>query len=241
MDAAGPLSRTVEDSARVLGVIAGRDDGDPTTSRQPVPDYVAALRRDVRGLRLGVIAELTASADPEVRAAVDAAGSLLAALGATVDAASLPLLPMAGAVFMAVADAEGAGLHRPWLRDRAAQYDRGTRRRLLPAALLRAQMREALERHDVLLAPMAAPSASGRAPITSREDAARRFFTRRSYGSPASLSGTPALSLPCGFTGSGLPIGLQLIGRAFDEATMLGVAHAYEQATDWHRRRPLVA
>jgi aspartyl-tRNA(Asn)/glutamyl-tRNA(Gln) amidotransferase subunit A len=95
----------------------------------------------------------------------------------------------------------------------------------------------------VLLAPTApstaATIASMTAPIESGEGAARRFFTRRSYTTPASLAGVPALSVPCGFSTAGLPIGLQLIGRAFDEATVLRVAHAYEQSTDWRRRRPL--
>ena len=81
---------------------------------------------------------------------------------------------------------------------------------------------------------------AGRAPITSRADVGPRFFTRRCYGSPASLAGVPALSMPCGFTGSGLPIGLQVIGRPFDESTILRVAQAYEQGTDWRRRRPPV-
>ena len=260
MDAAGPLSRVVEDSALVLGIIAGRDDRDPTTSRLPVPDYLSALRRDLRGLRLGMIAELIAGAEPEVRNAVDAAAGVLVQLGAVVEAVSLPLLPAAGAVFMAVADAEGAGLHRAWLRERGGEYDRGTRRRLLTAALLpasayhqalraraliRAQVHETLQRYDLLLAPMAPTAAppidAGQAPVTSRDEAARRFFTRRSYGSPASLSGTPAISLPCGFTTAGLPLAVQLIGRRFDEATVFSVAAAYEAATEWHRRRPPTA
>ena len=257
MDAAGPLGRTVEDAALLLGVIAGRDDADPTTSRRAVPDYVAGFRRDLSGVRLGVINELVAGADPDMRSALEAAAALLRRLGAVVDSVSLPLVPMAGAVFMAIADSEGAGLHRPWLRERGAEYDRGTRRRLLTAALLpaaayhqavraraliRAQVHEALRRHDALLAPMAPTAApliaSARAPITSRDEAARRFFTRRSFGTPASLAGVPALSVPCGFTSSGLPLGLQILGRPFDEATILAVAHAYEQATDWHHRHP---
>jgi len=101
---------------------------------------------------------------------------------------------------------------------------------------------KALGRHDLLLAPTA-PSpapliASTTAPLQSGAEAARRFFTRRSYTTPASLAGVPALSVPCGFTATGLPIGLQLIARRFEEATLLRVAHAYEQATAWRHRRP---
>jgi aspartyl-tRNA(Asn)/glutamyl-tRNA(Gln) amidotransferase subunit A len=262
LDAAGPLSRSVRDCARLLSVIAGRDEREPTTSRRPVPDYASGLGTGVARLRLGLVRELTAGPEtqPEVRAAVEAAAARLGALGATVEEVALPLLPLAGAVFMALADSEGAGLHARWLRERPGDYDAGTRRRLaaaglLPAglyhqaqrarALIRRQLLDALGRHDALLAPMAhtaaPPIAAGQAPITAKADVGPRFFTRRSYASPASLAGTPALSLPCGFTASGLPIALQLIGRPFDEATILGIAHAYEQATQWRRRRPPVA
>jgi aspartyl-tRNA(Asn)/glutamyl-tRNA(Gln) amidotransferase subunit A len=259
MDAVGPLSRSVRDSALILFVIGGRDERDPTTSRRPVPDVSRTLGDGVTGLRLGVVRELTAGAETqaEVRGAVEAAAARLGALGASVKDVSLPLLPLAGAAFMALADSEGAGLHARWLRARPGDYDAGTRRRLLAAgllpaavyheaqrarALIRRQVLEALRDHDALLAPMAhtaaPPIAAGRAPITGKEDVGPRFFTRRCYGSPASLGGIPALSVPCGFTASGLPIGLQVMGRPFDEATVLKVAHAYEQATDWHRRRP---
>ena len=261
LDAAGPLSRSVMDSALVLGIIAGRDDREPTTSRRPVPDYAGALSEGISGLRLGLVRELTAGPEtqPEVRAAVEAAAVRLGALGATVEEVSLPLLPLAGAVFMALADSEGAGLHARWLRERPGDYDAGTRRRLAAAGLLpaglfhqaqrarvliRRQLLDALGRYDALLAPMAhtaaPPIAAGQAPITSKTDVGPRFFTRRSYASPASLAGTPALAVPCGFTTTGLPIALQVIGRPFDEATILTIAHAYEQATEWRRRRPPV-
>jgi Asp-tRNA(Asn)/Glu-tRNA(Gln) amidotransferase A subunit family amidase len=122
----------------------------------------------------------------------------------------------------------------------AALVHQATRAR----ALIRRQVLDALRDHDALLAPMAhtaaPPIAAGLAPITSRADVGPRFFTRRCYGSPASLAGVPALSVPCGFTGTGLPIGLQVIGRPFDETTILRVGHAYEQATDWNHRRPPV-
>jgi aspartyl-tRNA(Asn)/glutamyl-tRNA(Gln) amidotransferase subunit A len=260
-DAPGPLGRTVEDCALVLEVIAGQDPRDPLTARRAVPDYRAALIGDVRGLRVGVIGELThgGETEPEVRDAVVAATGVLRTLGADVDEVSLPLIPRAGAAFMAICDSEGAGLHLSWLRTRADEYDEGTRRRLLaasllPAALLqkaqharalvRQQIREALTRHDVLVAPTshrAAPTiATFTAPITSTKEAAARFFTRRSFTTPAALAGVPAVAVPCGFGASGLPLSLQIIGRRFEDATVLRVAHAYEQSTDWHRRRPPV-
>ena len=262
LDVPGPLARTVEDCALVLGIIAGHDPLDPLTTRRPPPDYRAALAGGVAGLRVGVIRELTSGAetDAEMRGAVLAAVAVLARLGAGVDEVSLPLLPSAGAAFMAICDSEGAARHLGWLRARPGDYDRGTRRRLLAAglipamlvqkaqqarALVRAQVLDALARFDVLVAPTShrpAPAiAAFTAPITSTGEAAARFFTRRSFTTPAALAGTPALAAPCGFSASGLPLSLQIIGRRFEDATVLRVGHAYEQATDWHRRRPPLA
>jgi len=189
--------------------------------------------------------------------AVVEAARCLERLGAVTEEISLRLVPFAGAIFMALADADGAGLHQRWLRTRPMDYDQGTRRRLLTASLipatihqraararelLRAEMREALTRHDLLLCPTAHEAApliaAGRAAITTRAEAAGRFFTRRSYVTPAALTGAPAIALPCGFTRAGLPISLQLVGRPFDEATLLRAAHAYEQQSEWWQRRP---
>ena len=259
LDAPGPLGRTVEDCALVLGIIAGHDPRDPLSGRRPTPDYRAALTGDVRGLRVGIITELTdgAGTDPEMRSAVRAAVDVLGGLGAIADDVSLPLVPSAGAAFMAICDSEGAARHLNWLRTRAGEYDQGTRRRLLSAglipatlvqkgqqarALIREQILAALSRFDVLVAPTAhrpAPAiASFTAPITSKAEAATRFFTRRSFTTPAALASVPALAVPCGFSTSGLPLSLQIIGRRHEDATVLRVGHAYEQATDWHRRRP---
>jgi aspartyl-tRNA(Asn)/glutamyl-tRNA(Gln) amidotransferase subunit A len=259
MDTPGPLGRTVEDAAWLLQAIAGHDPRDPLSSRAPVPDYARTLADGVRGLRVGIIGELTLGpeTDPEVREAVVAAARGLERLGAVTEEVSLRLVPLAGAIFMALADSDGAGVHTRWLSTRAAEYDQGTRRRLLTAglipaalqqraargrALLRAEMRAALASHDVLLCPTAhqaaPPIAAARGAITSRHEVAGRFFTRRSYVTPAALAGLPAIAVPCGFTRSGLPIGLQLIGRHFDEATVLRAAYAHEQQSGWGQRRP---
>jgi aspartyl-tRNA(Asn)/glutamyl-tRNA(Gln) amidotransferase subunit A len=259
MDAPGPITRTVEDTALLLSLIAGHDECDPLTTRRPVDDVVGALRGGVRGMRLGLVRELTfgTDTDPEVREAVVAAARVLEGLGAVVEEVSLPLVPLAGAVFMALADSAGSGIHLPWLRDRPDAYDAGTRRRLITAALvpaslqqqaeraralIRAQVLGAVGRLDLLVSPTspgpAPPIAQGRASVVSKEDVARRFFARRSYTTPYSLAGNPAISLPCGFTRAGLPVGLQLAARPFQEPRLLQAAHVYEQATEWHRKRP---
>jgi len=259
LDAPGPLGRTVEDCALVLQVIAGHDPHDALTTRRPTPDYRAALTGDVRGLRVGVISELTTGpeTDPEMRDGVLAATRVLADLGARVEDVSLPLIPRAGAAFMAICDSEGAARHLQTLRTRASDYDEGTRRRLLAAALLpaglvqkaqqaraliRAQIVDALSRHDVLVAPTSprpAPTiANYTAPITSTAQAVTHFFTRRSFPTPASMAGVPAMAVPCGFSAHGLPLSLQILGRRFDDATVLRVGDAYERATEWHHRHP---
>ncbi len=201
-----------------------------------------------------------ADTQPEVRAAVREASRGLADLGAAVEDVSLPLVPLAGAVFMALCDSEAAGRHKGWLSERAEEYDQGTRRRLVTAglipavavhraararALIREQVLEALGKFDLLLAPTSphpAPAiASHTAPVTSKEEAGARFFGRRSYTTPASLAGVPAISVPCGFTSGGLPIGLQLIGRPFAECAVLRAADAWEKAAGLASRRPPLA
>jgi aspartyl-tRNA(Asn)/glutamyl-tRNA(Gln) amidotransferase subunit A len=262
MDQIGPLTRTVEDAALVLGIIAGYDARDPLTSRSAVPDYRAGLAGGAKGLRIGVVTELVDGADThaEVRSAVREAARGLAGLGASAEDISLPLIHFAGAVFMALCDSEAAGRHKPWLATRPEEYDTGTRRRLVTAglipavsvhraararALIREQVLAALGRFDLLLAPTSphpAPAiASHTAPVTSKEDASARFFGRRSYTTPASLAGVPAISVPCGFTAAGLPIGLQLIGRPFAESTVLSAAHAWEKSAAISTRRPALA
>jgi aspartyl-tRNA(Asn)/glutamyl-tRNA(Gln) amidotransferase subunit A len=261
LDAPGPLGRTVEDCALVLQIIAGHDARDPLTTRRSPPDYRAALTEELSGLRVGLVRELThgGETDPAVRDAVVAAAGVLARLGADVEEVSLPAVPHAGAAFMALCDSEGAARHLRWLRERAGDYDEGTRRRLLAAgllpatlvhkaqqarALIRRQLLDALADHDVLLAPTShrpAPTiASFTAPLSSKAEAAARFFTRRSFTTPAALAGLPALAVPCGFSVDELPLSLQVIGRRFEDATVLRVGHAYERSTDWHRRRPPV-
>ena len=259
MDAIGPLTRTVEDAALLLAAIAGPDGTDLQMRRRPPDDPMAQLRDGVRGLRIGLVRELTHGPDtaPEARDAVVSAAEVFRTLGARVDEVSLPLVPYAGAAFMALADSEGAGMHLQWLRERGAEYDAGTRRRLLAAALLPAgayhqatraralitrQVQAAMTHLDLLLTPTqpgpAPRIATGQKAVSSKADAGGRFFTRRSYTTPFNLAAMPAISLPCGFTESGLPLGLQIAGRRYDDATVLRAAWAYEQATPWHERRP---
>jgi aspartyl-tRNA(Asn)/glutamyl-tRNA(Gln) amidotransferase subunit A len=258
MDAAAPMSKTVEDCALVLGAIAGYDPHDPFTSRRPVPDYTVQLGQPLRGIRVGIIRELHAHNDmhPEVRAAIDNALTVLREQGAEVREVSIPLIAVAGAIFVGIADTEGAGARDDLLRARADELDAATRTRLQAAALvpaklynramkarvvLRQQFMAALNQVDILVsatAPQPPPKHDAlTAPFVGADDVRARFFFRRAYTGCYALTALPAISVPGGFTTDNLPIGLQLGARPFAEGLLLQVAHAYEQATPWHTRR----
>ena len=256
MDQVGPISRTVEDAAITLGAIADKDPKDPYTWDVPVPDYRAALDGEVRGMRVGVISDLVYSdiTNAEVRDAVLKAGSVLEELGATVEEVSLPLTVHGGTLSQTLIHVESAMTYRDWVKGNLNEFGHGNRIGLLPGSnmpssyyykaqklreLTRRQIIDALDAYDVLILPTSkscAPLVEGTdTEITSKEMAAALppVMTR-----PFNLAGAPAMSVNCGFNSEGLPIGLQIGGRPFAEETVLKVAYAYEQATDWHNRKP---
>ena len=255
MDQVGPISRTVEDVAITLGAIAGNDPKDPYTSDLPVPDYRRGLDGDIKGIRVGVIKELIHSeiVDPEVRDGVIKAGSVLAELGATVDEVSLPLTIHGGTITGAIINVESAMTYRDWIRDRLHEFAHGNQIGLLlgsimPAQayykaqklreLVRRQVQEAMETYDVLILPTSkscAPKLEDEPVIDSKKMVAGMTLVMTR---PFNLANAPAISINCGFNSQGLPIGLQIGGRPFQEETVLKVAHAYEQNTPWHTMRP---
>ncbi len=257
LDTVGPMTRTVEDCAIVLSAIAGRDERDPSSSAEPVPDYLAALRDGARGARIGLAREMIEyeGLDDEVRSSVTSAVDQLAELGAEVGDVGLPISAHSGAAFLATADVDAAAFHMERLRTAPDLYDWNTRARLETAALtpsvvyLRGQRARALIRDELMGAlgdydAVAMPTAPTLAPPIAQSTGSpggyyqgRRDLGRRRYTSPAALAGLPAISVPCGFSERGLPIGLQIIGRPFAEARLLAIAHAYEQSGGWHTRR----
>ncbi|MGH7406984.1 MAG: amidase [Candidatus Methylomirabilales bacterium] len=255
-DHAGPLTRTVADAAITLQALAGFDPADPGSSRQPVPNFSRGLTAGVKGLRLGVPREFFwDEVDPEVAEAVKKATAVLAGLGASVREVSWPMAAEAKALSFLIMGAEAFSVHERWLKERPEDYGPDVRQRLaqgatilaadyLRAQRLRRRFIEGLDavfaKCDVLLTPttpVAAPGLkeaslqwlSGSETLTAALPRLTRAFN---------LTGTPALSVPCGFTTGGLPIGLQIAGRAFDEATVLRVGSAYEQASGFGGRRP---
>jgi aspartyl-tRNA(Asn)/glutamyl-tRNA(Gln) amidotransferase subunit A len=257
MDHAGPMTRSAADAALVLSAMAGYDPADLSTSVLPVPDYTAALTGTVKGLRVGVLsADFLEPAAPAVRDAVRTALRLLEQMGAVVDDVRLEGMEHVAAASGAIVASEAFAYHAPWLRRQPGDYQRDVRERLRLGAVIsgpqyvraqqfRAVVREEvnrlLARRDVLVAPStpitATPVDVTRVTIGNAQADVRGALI--SLTRPFNLSGHPACSIPCGFSSEGLPIGLQIVGRPFDEATVLRVADAYQGATDWHTRRPL--
>lgn len=259
MDTVGPISRTVTDCAHTLAAIAGHDPKDPQTWDVPVPDYAAALDGDISGLKIGVVTERTHTDanDPEVRDAVLAATETLAGLGAEVRPVSIPLIVNSAEISYAIISSDAALLNWDIIAtDRLRELDHNNQVRLLMGSVLparayqkAARLREVLRRRilaaldevDALAMPASSvpatliPQAAG---LGSKADVVAGFKGRRGFTAPFNLANLPALSINCGFTAGGLPIGLQLAGRAFEEGTLFRLAYAYEQATNWQERRP---
>jgi aspartyl-tRNA(Asn)/glutamyl-tRNA(Gln) amidotransferase subunit A len=250
LDHTGPMARSVEDSALMLQALAGHDAADPASSREPVPDYAARLRQGIGGLRVGVPRDyFFHDVKPEVAEAFEAAMATLRRLGAKVRDVRIPSI-WAAPAFMVIMLAEAFAYHARDLRERPHLYGEVLREKLMAGALLtgdeyiqaqrlrarlRADMHQALSEVDLL----ATPTTTGTAPAFSAVLDPNSPFARSNMA-PFNMAGLPALALPCGFAPSGLPISLQLAGRPFDEVTVLRAGHAYEQATEWHRRRPPV-
>ena len=258
MDTVGPISRTVEDAAITFGAIAGYDPKDPYTWKVPVPDYRSALTGDVSGLKVGVLRDRLEHelVEPEFREAVSAAISDLGELGASIEDVAIPLAKDAGALSMAIIGVEWSSLHRDAFLSDFQSFDQNNRIRfltgsLIPAqmyykaqklrAMLRDQVLDALSRVDVLVlptGPFAALPVESVPGVQSKEQALADLRGRISFTGPFNLAGVPALSVPCGFNSANLPLGLQIVGRPFEEETVLRVGHAYEQVNRWYTRRP---
>ena len=258
MDTVGPISRTVEDAAITMGAIAGQDPKDPHTWDTPVPDYRRALDGNINGMKVGLITEQIGSSlvEPETREVVLKATTVLGELGASVEEVSIPLTAQVGPITSVMLGVEPASNQREWIRDRLQDYGHDNRIMLLvgsivPAqayykaqkvrSLLRQQIHEVLGKYDVLVLPTAGKPAQrveDDPVVTSKETAGRLpYLLTRIFN----IASAPAITVPCGFSSDGLPIGLQIGGLPGAEETLLKVAHAYEQSTPWHTMRPPAA
>jgi aspartyl-tRNA(Asn)/glutamyl-tRNA(Gln) amidotransferase subunit A len=256
LDTVGPLARTVEDCALLLGLMAGPDPEDPTASLAPVPDYMAATTASIKGLKIGVPASFYVDdLDADVARALDETIAVLKREGADIVKVELPDQRQLSAACQIVLATEAAAYHKRWLIERPQDYGPQVLMRLqnglaIPAVLYLEAMRwrgPALAAHiaatsdvDAVLAPVApvaaptiAESDVGNSPNAEALIQRLTRFTR-----PINYLGLPSLSIPSAFNARGLPIGMQLVGRSFDEATLLTIGAAFQRATDFHERVP---
>jgi aspartyl-tRNA(Asn)/glutamyl-tRNA(Gln) amidotransferase subunit A len=260
LDHVGPLTRTVRDNARMLSVIAGHDPDDSTTSDKPVPDYEALLDGGVAGLRIGLALprDGLAPLDPQIGAAIQAAADALGRLGAKVSTVTLPDFTALYRAAEVMVKCEAAAMHRPWMEKTPELYANQVRTRMeagffipatqyIDALRLRAHfvtefLSTALDGVDAVLLP-AIPFPLPTIEETDTETKGGPAVLKMVAGftgltRPFNTLGIPALSVPCGFDTNGAPIGLQLVGRPFDEAMLYRIGHAYQGATDFHTRVP---
>jgi aspartyl-tRNA(Asn)/glutamyl-tRNA(Gln) amidotransferase subunit A len=255
LDHVGPLTKSIEDAAIMLAAIAGPDPKDPSASSRPLPDYRKDMRESIRGLRLGVPRQyFFEHVDPEIQKLVSAAIRQLESAGATRVEVDIPDLENCSAMEAHITLAEATSYHEPYLKKQPDDYGPAVRtnleagRYLLATdyvksqrarTLLQRNFNEAFKRAEVIVSPTlpALPPPVGEVWVQSgdlREHVIDAFLR---FNIPYDLTGFPAISIPCGLGSTGLPIGLQIAGKAFDEATVLRVANAYEQSTAWHPSR----
>ena len=242
LDHVGPITRSVRDAAAMLQVIAGHDPNDPTSSGETVPDYSAALGCDLKGVRVGIIRELGRDVTAEVAQSFDGAMRTLGGLGAVVDEVSIPSIDDASTVALNIMYAEALEYHERWFTERSQDYGRGVRRMLeaaiaLPAvayvrsqrarAQLMAEAMRALEGRDVLATPvcMTAPLK-----IAEAREGKLALAQLIRHTAPFNVTGQPALAIPTGIGVNRAPVAIQIVGRPFDELSVLRVADAYERA-----------
>ncbi|MCV0403815.1 MAG: Asp-tRNA(Asn)/Glu-tRNA(Gln) amidotransferase subunit GatA [Chloroflexi bacterium] len=276
LDQCGPFTRSVRDSAVVLGALAGHDPRDSTSVDTPVPDYVAGLTGDVRGLRLGVPREyFVPGMEPGVEAAVRAAIDVLRAEGAEIVDVSLPSTDRGLATYYIIAPAEAsanlarfdgvryglsAGADELWenyTRTRGAGFGPEVKRRIMLGTyalsagyydayyvkaqqvrtLIKDEFDEVLSSVDAILAPTS-PTVAFK--IGAKVDDPLAMYLNDACTLPVNIAGLPGISVPCGLS-DGLPVGLQVIGRAFDEGTILRIADAYERVAGFGDLRPATA
>lgn len=277
LDQAGPITRSVEDNARVLEVIAGYDNHDMTSVNKEVPAYSENLSKDIKGLKIAVPKEFLADGvDAEVKESVENALQMFELLGATWEQVSLPHLAYADATYYAIAYSEAASSlarydgvsygHRAseytnitdmYKRSRSEAFgDEVKRRLLIGTAFLSGEFNEqifrkaqkvrtliardfqaAFEKFDLVIGPTTATPAFK---LGETIENPLQLQMSDILAVPANLAGLPALSVPSGYTEAGLPLGLQLIGNHFQEQTIYNAAYAYEQATNHHKKRPVI-
>ncbi len=251
LDHAGPMAWTVEDCAIMLQAMAGHDPDDPASADRPAPDYRAALSSNIKGLRIGLIRHFYENdnpADEATRQGIAAAVKVFEDLGCSVRELRLSPLAEWAACGVMIMLSEAYAIHQATLRERFEDYGEMFRDRMALAALISgADYVQAVRRRRELAVEFATAMAGLDLAITAAApgeapaiDAVGKFstFERPMLTMPFNVTGTPAMSVCCGYSAAGLPLAFQLAGKPFDEATVLRAAHAYEKATSWRSVRP---
>ena len=250
LDHAGPLTKCVKDAALLLQVISVYDPIDPASVKMLTGDYLGHLLDDVKGRKIALgVGEYIDTSDSEILAAIREAAKVFESLGCKVQEEDVSWMREAALTNVTILRADGATVHRDRLREHPEWFGEDIRRRLEDGANtplseyilarrtqaeIKKRFEQFFESYDFLITPttpIAAPTIEG-------HDAVEQAAQLTRFTAPFNLAGLPALSLPCGFTKKGLPIGLQIISRAWGEAKVLNVGYTFEQATEWHQRQP---
>jgi aspartyl-tRNA(Asn)/glutamyl-tRNA(Gln) amidotransferase subunit A len=255
LDCVGPLARTARDCARLMEVIAGADAADPTCSSQPVPRYEAALDGNLRGVKIGVARDYYYDpVTPDVARRLDDSLAALRSLGATVTEVKVPDIDLVNTLMHVLMTAEAATVHRQWLETRRNDYSLQVRSRIEPglfypatrylealsmrAAITAEYVATAMKDVDLLHLPAIPIPVPTIEASTTGPDVMRVIGTLGHCTRGLNYLGLPAISVPAGFDGKGLPVGFQLVGRPFAEAALLRAADAFQRVTDWHTKKP---
>lgn len=252
LDHAGPMARRVDDVARLMQVIAGYDAEDPSSVDHIIDDYLGHLNAGVKGWRVALASgRFFEKTDREVQEAIQEAAKVFENLGAEVIEAELPQVHQAAKNNGLMTTSDAAAFHDNRLQESPEDFGEDIRQRLLAGAaytsteyilarraqtILRRQFESFFDEYDILLTPTTPITAP---PIEGPEAVEQAYLLTR-YTAPFNFTGLPALSLPCGFTSNGLPIGLQMIARPWAEAHLLRAGNAYESATNWHLEKPII-
>jgi aspartyl-tRNA(Asn)/glutamyl-tRNA(Gln) amidotransferase subunit A len=256
LDTVGPLARTAGDCALLLGLMAGADANDPTAVSGPLPDYMAATRESIKGLKVGVPAAFYVDdLDPEVARILDETMAVLKREGADIVQVELPDQRQLTAACQLVLAVEAAAFHKRWLIERPQDYGPQVLMRLqnglaIPGVSYLEALRwrgpalaaylAAVAGVDAVIAPVAPVAAPtlAESDVGNSPDAESVIQRLTRFTRPINYLGLPSLAIPSGFTKTGLPVGMQVIGRSFDEAMLLRIGAAFQRATDFHDRIP---
>jgi aspartyl-tRNA(Asn)/glutamyl-tRNA(Gln) amidotransferase subunit A len=253
LDHAGPITRKVEDAALMLQVMGGYDEKDPSTVKTLPGDYSSHLRDGMDNRKIGLaVGSFIEEADAEVLQAVHKAASILKEQGASIIEVNVDFLREAALANALITQADGAAFHRERLQQHPDWFGADVLQRLQAGAafsateyiLARRTQAETMRKLETLFESfdsLLLPTTPITAPVLLGENALERARVLTKFTAPFNLAGIPALSIPCGFNSENLPIGLQIVSRAWNESGVLRAGYAYQQATEWHKQKPQIS